>query len=79
MRRSWTLLFPSLCCALLLACTEAAETPSEAEPPATSAQEPEASPAAQRMVTYTETREPCDHYTETRVPLFGDLHVHTAP
>jgi len=31
-----------------------------------------------RLVTYTETREPCEHYTETRLPLFGDLHVHTS-
>ncbi|MEP6159025.1 MAG: DUF3604 domain-containing protein [Halieaceae bacterium] len=26
----------------------------------------------------TEQREPCDHYTATRQPLFGDLHVHTS-
>ncbi len=30
-----------------------------------------------RMVTYTEAREPCAHYTENRLPLFGDVHVHT--
>jgi hypothetical protein len=26
----------------------------------------------------TEEREPCDHYLETKMPLFGDLHVHTS-
>lgn len=26
----------------------------------------------------TEEREPCDHYTDTKQPMFGDLHVHTA-
>jgi len=26
----------------------------------------------------TEQREPCDDYTETRRPMFGDLHVHTS-
>ena len=26
----------------------------------------------------TEQREPCGHFTETRQPLFGDLHVHTS-
>ena len=31
-----------------------------------------------RMVTYTEEREPCATYTEDRLPLFGDLHVHTS-
>jgi hypothetical protein len=28
-------------------------------------------------VAYSEERAPCAHYTETRLPLFGDLHVHT--
>lgn len=31
-----------------------------------------------RLVTYTEKREVCDHYTEERIALFGDLHVHSA-
>ncbi len=30
-----------------------------------------------RLVSYSEQREPCNHYTPNRVPLFGDLHVHT--
>ena len=29
------------------------------------------------LVTYTEERASCDHRTPTRLPLFGDLHVHT--
>ena len=28
-------------------------------------------------IHYSEEREPCDHFTETRQPLFGDLHVHS--
>jgi len=31
-----------------------------------------------RMVTYTEAREPCADYSATRMPLFGDVHVHTS-
>ncbi|MFQ5548171.1 MAG: DUF3604 domain-containing protein [Woeseia sp.] len=31
-----------------------------------------------RLVTYTEQREPCADYVETRQALFGDLHVHSA-
>ena len=43
---------------------------------------PEAATAAiansgDRAVTYTQVRQPCDHYTEERLPLFGDTHVHT--
>ncbi len=33
---------------------------------------------ASRLVTYTEDREPCSGYSDTRQALFGDLHVHTA-
>ncbi len=33
---------------------------------------------SKRMVSYTQEREPCDHYTEHRLPLFGDVHVHTS-
>jgi hypothetical protein len=36
------------------------------------------SPLAAVGFERTEQREPCDHYTETRRPLFGDLHVHTS-
>ena len=31
-----------------------------------------------RLVTYTEEREPCADYQDTRHALFGDLHVHSA-
>ena len=34
--------------------------------------------AVQRMVTYTQEREPCAEYSATRMPLFGDVHVHTS-
>jgi hypothetical protein len=36
------------------------------------------SPLAAADFERTEQREPCDNYTETRRPLFGDLHVHTS-
>ena len=32
--------------------------------------------AATRLVSYTETREPCDNYEPTRRALFGDLHAY---
>ena len=32
----------------------------------------------ERLVTYTEEREPCADYRPTRQALFGDLHVHSA-
>ncbi|MDP6828720.1 MAG: DUF3604 domain-containing protein [Pseudomonadales bacterium] len=60
---------------LLAACGERA---SEQQPAATGAEVPEErQETVQRAVAYTEERLPCDHYTETRLPLFGDLHVHT--
>ena len=31
-----------------------------------------------RSRDYSEEREPCTHYVETRQPHFGDTHVHTA-
>ena len=34
--------------------------------------------APDRLVIYTEDREPCSNYTDTRQALFGDLHVHSA-
>lgn len=40
--------------------------------------EPPATAAPDRMVTYTETREPCADYARNRMPLFGDVHVHTS-
>ncbi|MEM7410439.1 MAG: DUF3604 domain-containing protein [Myxococcota bacterium] len=33
--------------------------------------------SADELVRYTEEREPCAHRTRNRIPLFGDLHVHT--
>lgn len=44
----------------------------------TTSERDDASPAESRLVTYTEEREPCEHYEETRMALFGDLHVHSA-
>ncbi len=35
-------------------------------------------PPANRLVTYTEERAPCNDYRPQRRALFGDLHVHTA-
>ncbi len=54
----------------------ACDAPPETQAPAGS--DPVAGGAgAERLVTYTEERAPCDHYTPDRLPLFGDLHVHT--
>ena len=36
------------------------------------------SAAGERLVRYTEDREPCLHHAPLRQPLFGDLHVHTS-
>ena len=33
---------------------------------------------SERLVKYTEIREPCDNYSPERMALFGDLHVHSA-
>jgi len=30
------------------------------------------------LVTYTEERSPCSHRTANRLPLYGDLHIHTS-
>ncbi len=66
-----------LCCVLLVfaACAEERSEPTEDAMDATEVATPDPAPA--RSVTYSEERAPCDHYTETRLPLFGDLHVHT--
>ena len=34
--------------------------------------------ANQSAVYLNEDREPCDIYVPNKIPLFGDLHVHTA-
>jgi len=34
--------------------------------------------SADKPFTRTELRQPCDHYTALRRPLFGDLHVHSS-
>jgi len=64
---------------LLAACSEPPAAPDDgaavpAEPPAASVHGPD----ADRLVTYTETREPCADYSAERMPLFGDVHVHTS-
>lgn len=35
-------------------------------------------PGVKREVAYTQQRQPCNHYTEERLALFGDTHVHTS-
>ncbi len=69
-------LFP-LFLAVVLA-TAACETPSGGgDDGADAAASTAASAAADRLVQYSEERASCDHYTPNRLPLFGDLHVHT--
>ncbi len=65
---------------LLLACAPdtnggGAEPKVEADVPPEAATAPPTT--EDRLVTYTETREPCDSHSPTRLALFGDLHVHT--
>jgi hypothetical protein len=69
----------SVAIGLCLGCGESGEASAANEPEASEpiAAAAESSPSG-RLVTYTETREPCDHYSPTRMPLFGDLHVHTS-
>lgn len=35
-------------------------------------------PQSEPRVAYSQEREACDQYSDTRMPLFGDLHVHTS-
>ena len=35
-------------------------------------------PANEKQIYYVEDREPCKVFVENKIPLFGDLHVHTA-
>ena len=35
-------------------------------------------PSDSENQVYTEVREPCRNYSKERIPLFGDLHVHTS-
>ena len=58
---------------LLVACGDDKPAPDATAPAAASAAVEIAAPAPRRLVTYTQEREPCDHYTEERLPLFGDL------
>jgi hypothetical protein len=70
--RARSLPLSPLALALLLACSQSPKAPS-----APAAEATRAAASADGLVTYTETREPCDHRSATRMPLFGDLHVHT--
>ncbi|NND69734.1 MAG: DUF3604 domain-containing protein [Halioglobus sp.] len=56
--------------ALLAACGDDKIAPQDATPEARAT-------SGSRMVNYTQEREPCDHYTQERIPLWGDTHVHT--
>lgn len=61
--------------ALLGACGEGTDDSGKKAPVAA----PEAAAqTTQRMVTYTEERAPCADYSDTRMALFGDVHVHTS-
>jgi len=69
-------LFPFFLAAVLV--SAGCETPSGGgDDGADSVASPAASAAGDRLVRYSEERAPCEHYTPSRLPLFGDLHVHT--
>ena len=69
-------LFPFFLAAVLV--SAGCETPSGGGDDGTdSVASPAASAAGDRLVRYSEERAPCEHYTPSRLPLFGDLHVHT--
>ena len=60
-----------------LACESRPAAPT-GSPGATTATRTSADSTSSRLVTYTESRTPCEHSTPDRLPLFGDLHVHTS-
>ena len=60
-----------------LACESRPAAPT-GSPGATTAARTSADSTSSRLVTYTESRTPCEHSTPDRLPLFGDLHVHTS-
>ncbi|MFK7734078.1 MAG: DUF3604 domain-containing protein [Pseudomonadales bacterium] len=65
-----------VCSALaLIACNPTEQKQSEPSAPVTTA---EPAVSAARAVRYTQPREPCEQYSEQRVALFGDVHVHTS-
>lgn len=69
------------CCilALTVACSPSKPESPEALPaPSSVAAVAEAADTSTRLVSYTESREPCEDYSPNRVALFGDLHVHTS-
>ena len=64
---------------MLAGCGEAETPPPVTEAPGPVLQSAPAAPAPiEMLVTYTEEREACANRDALRIPLFGDLHVHTA-
>ncbi|MEZ5597586.1 MAG: DUF3604 domain-containing protein [Pseudomonadales bacterium] len=72
-----TFLVAALCCGVLFGCDREGQTPAQATSPG-AVVAPAVAAVENRQVTYTEAREPCSAYTDTRMPLFGDVHVHTS-
>lgn len=66
----------SVCAAIALAaCNPADQRQSNVSEPIVAAT---TDAGAERAVRYTQTREPCEQYSEQRLALFGDVHVHTS-
>lgn len=64
------------CCAVALAaCNPAEQKQPDSSAPIVAAVE---TSSADRAVQYTQTRQPCEQYSEQRMALFGDVHVHTS-
>ena len=78
---SWLAASSALLLVVVVACGDSRDSAVDRPGPATDAGRPDtgtaAGPPPERLVAYTEERAPCDHYTPDRLPLFGDLHVHT--
>ncbi|MDA1076000.1 MAG: DUF3604 domain-containing protein [Proteobacteria bacterium] len=69
----------ALLCALILSgCSREPDAGDPAQTSTEPAPAVQGSAATDGLVSYTETRTPCADYTPDRMPLFGDVHVHTS-
>ncbi len=69
-----------LCVAFVIGgCSQEQPSESASTPNAETTPAPETTTArSEGLVAYTETRESCTNFSAERIPLFGDVHVHTS-